>query len=79
MSRAGLISLGGILALAGTLSAQTTRSFEVASVKAGAPGDPNDGPAFLTALREQLGFRLESTRGAVDVFVIDRVERPTPD
>jgi len=44
----------------------------------GVPVDPN-GPAFLTALREQLGFRLESTRGPVEVFVIDRVERPTPD
>jgi uncharacterized protein (TIGR03435 family) len=44
----------------------------------GAPYDPN-GPAFLTALREQLGFRLESTRGPVEVYVIDRIERPTPD
>jgi uncharacterized protein (TIGR03435 family) len=44
----------------------------------GAPFDPN-GPALVTALREQLGLRLQSTRGPVDVFVIDRVERPTPD
>ena len=40
--------------------------------------DPN-GAGMLTALREQLGLRLESTRGPVDVLVIDRVERPTPD
>jgi uncharacterized protein (TIGR03435 family) len=40
--------------------------------------DPN-GPALLTALREQLGLKIESTRGPVQVFVIDRVERPTPD
>jgi uncharacterized protein (TIGR03435 family) len=40
--------------------------------------DPN-GPALLTALREQLGLKIESTRGPVDVFVIERVERPTPD
>jgi len=40
--------------------------------------DPN-GAGMLTALREQLGLRLESTRGPVEVFVIDRVERPMPD
>ena len=40
--------------------------------------DPN-GAGLLTALREQLGLRLESTRGPVDVLVIDRVERPMPD
>ena len=40
--------------------------------------DPN-GAALLTALREQLGLKVESARGPVQVFVIDRVERPTPD
>jgi uncharacterized protein (TIGR03435 family) len=36
-----------------------------------------DAPAFNTALREQLGLRLDSTRGSVDVLVIDHVEQPT--
>src|SRR5262245_7648759 len=44
----------------------------------GAPFDAA-GPASGTALREQLGLRLLSTRGPVDVFVIDHVERPIPD
>ena len=34
-------------------------------------------PALTTALREQLGLRLEATRGPVEVLVIDHVERPT--
>jgi uncharacterized protein (TIGR03435 family) len=34
-------------------------------------------PSLLTALREQLGLRLESSRELVDVLVIDGVESPT--
>jgi uncharacterized protein (TIGR03435 family) len=35
-------------------------------------------PSFEGALREQLGLRLERTRGPVSVIVIESVERPTP-
>jgi uncharacterized protein (TIGR03435 family) len=34
-------------------------------------------PSLPTAMREQLGLRLESTRAPVEVLVIDRVEAPT--
>jgi uncharacterized protein (TIGR03435 family) len=44
----------------------------------GVPFDPN-GPSIFTALQEQLGLKLESAKGPVDVLIIDSVERPTED
>jgi uncharacterized protein (TIGR03435 family) len=47
------------------------------------PAQPPDsqpadtGPTFLEALQEQLGLKLKSARGPVDVLVIDHVEHPT--
>jgi uncharacterized protein (TIGR03435 family) len=37
------------------------------------------GPSLFTALQEQLGIRLNATRGAVEVLVIDAISRPTAD
>lgn len=48
------------------------------SVAAQADVDPNL-TEMRTALQDQLGVKLESTRGPVDVLVVDSVEQPTPD
>jgi uncharacterized protein (TIGR03435 family) len=36
---------------------------------------PIEGPSFSTAVREQLGLKLEAEKSAVEVYVIDHVEK----
>jgi uncharacterized protein (TIGR03435 family) len=38
---------------------------------------PDPGSSIFTALQEQLGLKLETQKGVVDVLVIDHVERPS--
>jgi uncharacterized protein (TIGR03435 family) len=67
--------------LAGKYNADASWNFEGVPGPAGAPVfrmNP-DGPTIFTALREQLGLRLQPERGPVDVLVIERMERPMED
>ena len=36
-----------------------------------------NGPSIFTAVEEQLGLKLEATKGMVDVIVIDHIDLPT--
>jgi uncharacterized protein (TIGR03435 family) len=42
----------------------------------GTPADPN-GPSIYTAVREQLGLKLEQQKDQEEVLVIDHIERPS--
>ena len=47
-----------------------------AGASSGIPADP-DGTDLFTAVQEQLGLKLESGKGPVDIIVIDHIQRPS--
>jgi uncharacterized protein (TIGR03435 family) len=65
--------------LEGTFDFDLTWTPEVPVPADAPPGpavDPN-GPSLFTALREQLGLKLEPAKSRIDILVVDRAERPS--
>ena len=52
--------------------------FRLRFAPAGSPNADLERPELFTALREQLGLKLDATQAPIDVLVIDRVEKPMP-
>jgi bla regulator protein blaR1 len=48
-----------------------------ADSQAGAAANPSGMPSIFTAIQQQLGLKLESAKGLVELLVIDHVERPS--
>jgi uncharacterized protein (TIGR03435 family) len=52
-------------------------TFAPDEVAGGAAAPADAGPSFFTALQEQIGRKLESAKGPVEVVVIEHVEKPS--
>lgn len=82
-------SAANLIVLTGNLSGMTRRIVEDRTGLTGAfdidlswaPEGSTDTsqPSIFTALQEQLGLKLESTRAPVEMLVIDSIARPGPD
>ena len=55
----------------------TIRLTNVPDARPAPSRDADAAPDLFTAFQQQLGLKLESTRGPADIVVVDSVERPS--
>lgn len=53
------------------------RKATVPVIRCAPANDPNAPPGLYTAIQEQLGLKLEPTKGPVEVLVIVHLEKPS--
>jgi uncharacterized protein (TIGR03435 family) len=63
--------------LSGEYTLQLEFPFRMPNAPAAAGADESLAPSLFTALQEQLGLKLQSARGNVDILVVDQAQRPT--
>jgi uncharacterized protein (TIGR03435 family) len=66
--------------LVGTFDVHLKWSIDSLSTTISSDAEPlqdHSGPTLFTAVQEQLGLKLESGKGPVEVLVIDHVEKPS--
>jgi uncharacterized protein (TIGR03435 family) len=68
--------ISGLFDVAVTWAPDTARA-NANRIGANEPAADPNAPDMFTALREQLGLRLDSQRAPVNLLVIEHVERPT--
>jgi uncharacterized protein (TIGR03435 family) len=54
-----------------------TRTGSAAAVPDDASTQDENAPSFFTAIQEQLGLRLATTKGLVDYVIVDHIEKPS--
>ena len=64
--------------ISGAYDIRLRYAIDVSNIRTSRPLPPPSSPPLQAALEQQLGLKLESAKGAVDVLVIESVARPTP-
>ena len=67
-----------VTAVAAYAKPDANQAANFGGLEPGNPADLDAPPDIFTAFEQQLGLKLQPTKAVVDVMVIDRIERPSP-